>query len=311
MRSPVETRAAGVVVPVYNRATVILATLESIARQTVRPGRLVVVDDGSTDDTAEAVETWINVARPPFPSQLVRSPHVGAAAARNVGFATLQAVDYVAFLDSDDCWPLDFIARTTAALDRRPEAVAATVDRRYVDSLGAVYHFDDCRTLSADPINWFFHHGAGVASSTLLRADAVQRIGGWSESLRSAEDSMLFTRLALEGPWVHAPGEPVDFHFGNAAARNEEINLSARYRDSVRRWAGVYELIYEAVDSRYPRRRLGRLRDGVAAYWYRAGKQLERLGEKEEAQECFRRAIRWKPTMWRAWKRRFLAVGRR
>ena len=159
----------------------------------------------------------------------------------------------------------------------------------------------------ADPIDWFFHHGAGVASSTLLRTAAIRAVGGWNADLDSAEDSMLFSLVALEGRWLHAAGEPVEFHYGNAALDGEEANLSARYHDALLRWAGVYEQVYAAVGDRYPRLRRHRLRDGVAAYWYRAGKQLERQGRADEARACYTQAIRWKPSMFRAWKRRWQA----
>ena len=127
-------QAVGVVIPVYNRATIILATLESVARQTVPPAALIVVDDGSTDATAEAVEAWIDAADPPFPALLLRQPHASAATARNAGLAALGDLPLVAFLDSDDLWPDDFLARTAALLAADIEAVAATVDRKYVDT---------------------------------------------------------------------------------------------------------------------------------------------------------------------------------
>lgn len=303
------TCPVGVIIPVYNRATIILATLESVARQTVKPARLIVVDDGSTDDTPAAVEAWISTAHPPFEARFIRRPHESAAAARNAGLAAIDDLPLVAFLDSDDCWPDDFLARTSAALAADRDAVAATVDRQFRNAAGIVIHFDDCRALVADPISWFFGNGAGIASSTLLRTAVIHAVGGWEATLQSAEDSMLFSLVALEGRWVHAPGAPVEFHHGNATACREEGNLSSRYADAYRRWAGVYEQIFEAIDGRYPHRLHDRLRGAVAGYWYRAGKQLAGLGRPGEAQDCFARAVRWKPTMWRAWQRRILAAA--
>lgn len=300
-----DAAGVGVIIPVYNRATVILATLESVARQTAPPAKLVVVDDGSIDDTPHAVAAWIEAAHPPFAAELVRRPHQSAAAARNAGLDAVGDLPLVAFLDSDDCWPEDFLARTAPLLVADDGAVAATVDRRFLDCHGIAFHFDDCRQLVADPIAWFFGYGAGVASSTLLRTSAIRAAGGWNTSLDSAEDSMLFSLVALEGHWLHAPGAPVEFHHGNAVTIDEENNLSYRYHDALRRWAGVYEKVFNAIDDRYPRRRREHLRRQVALYWYRAGKQMEQLGKAGDARECYTRALRWSPTMWRAWKRRF------
>ena len=306
--SNVEPTGVGVVIPVYNRATVILATLEAVARQSARPETLVVVDDGSTDETVEAVGAWIGAARPPFPVQTLKRPHESAAAARNAGMAVIGDLPFVAFLDSDDCWPDNFLERTAAVLRADSQVVAATVDRRFIDSFGKAYRYDDCRKLVSDPIAWFFRHGAGVASSTLFRTAAIRAAGGWNSELQSAEDSMLFSLVALEGPWRHSPGDPVEFHHGNAEAISEEGNLHLRHSDRLRRWAGVYEQIYDAVDGRYPNRQHDRLRRLVANYWYRAGKQLDTQGKPTEAHECFDRALEWNPTMLRAWRRRWLAA---
>jgi len=299
---------AGVVIPVYNRATVILATLESVARQTLKPRKLIVVDDGSTDGTADAVAAWAQTIGNALEVELLRGEHQSAAAARNLGFSRLGDLSWTAFLDSDDCWPANFLERTTALLASDPRAVAASADRKFVDAQGREIQFDDCRSLAEDAVAWFFRNGAGVASSTLFRTSAVQKAGEWCSAHDSGEDSRVFTMIALEGPWRHAPGEPVVFHHGNASDRHEEGNLSKRYADAFRRWAGAFEEIYEALGDRYPASRKKELRHGVAGYWYRAGKQLDALGRTREAQQCYARAVRWRPTMFRAWSRlRFAA----
>lgn len=306
--SAVRACDAAVIIPVYNRATVVRATLESVARQTVKPARLIVVDDGSTDDTVAAVEAWIDEACLPFEARVLRCPHESAAAARNAGFAEVGDARWTAFLDSDDCWPEDFLERTSAILEHDETAVAVSADRQFVDAEGRNIQFDDCRPLAEDAVAWFFGHGAGVASSTLLQTAAVRKAGKWRTAFDSGEDAMIFTLVAVEGAWRHAPGAPVVFHHGNASDRREEGNLSKRYADAYRRWAATYEKVYDAIEGRYPAGRMKQLRHGVAGYWYRAGKQLEALGLPGEAQKCFARAVRWRPLMVRAWCRRRFAA---
>ncbi|NJN63627.1 MAG: glycosyltransferase family 2 protein [Acidobacteria bacterium] len=77
--------AVAVVIPVWNRATLVIACLESVRAQTHPPAEVVIVDDGSTDATADAVATWIHEHRAELPAQLVRRDNAGAAAARNLG----------------------------------------------------------------------------------------------------------------------------------------------------------------------------------------------------------------------------------
>jgi glycosyltransferase involved in cell wall biosynthesis len=120
-----------VVVPVFNRANAVLETLATIAQQTVPPRRLIVVDDGSTDGTAASVRAWIARTKPGFEAFVIEQPNRGAGAARNRGIREIGDCRYIAFLDSDDHWPADFLARTVERMEANPAAVAVSADREY------------------------------------------------------------------------------------------------------------------------------------------------------------------------------------
>jgi glycosyltransferase involved in cell wall biosynthesis len=305
-RPPAETRRddrIGVVIPVYNRRTILQDTLPYVVDQTLPPAHLVIVDDGSTDGTPAAVEAWLARRRPRCPWKVIRTRHRTAAAARNVGLAEVKSLPLVAFLDSDDHWPLDFLERCAATLAAHPRSVAAVADRRFIDAFGEQVDEDDCRHLVRDPVSWFFHHGAGVASCTVLRTQAVLDARGWDETYDSAEDAVLFCEAALAGEWVHVPGPPVEFFLGAARARREEHNLSQRYVDAHLGWALAFERILERVVAVRPQAPRGELHKALAMRWYWAGKQLFALGRADEARDAFRRALSWQPTMFRAWRR--------
>ena len=107
--SPLLPRVA-VVVPVFNRAHCILATLDSILAQTLRPAQVIVVDNGSTDHSKAVVEAWMQQQKPHCELLLLSEACRGASAARNRG---LQAVttEWVSFFDSDDLMSPDFLER--------------------------------------------------------------------------------------------------------------------------------------------------------------------------------------------------------
>ena len=107
--SPLLPRVA-VVVPVFNRAHCILATLDSILAQTLRPAQVIVVDNGSTDQSKAVVEAWMQQQKPHCELLLLSEACRGASAARNRG---LQAVttEWVSFFDSDDLMSPDFLER--------------------------------------------------------------------------------------------------------------------------------------------------------------------------------------------------------
>ncbi|QDT72400.1 glycosyltransferase [Lacipirellula limnantheis] len=302
--------AVGVVIPTFNRRQTLLDTLPYVLNQTQRPDRLVIVDDGSTDDTVAAATGWLRAQRPEFPWQVIAAPHRSAASARNVGLDLVADLPLVTFLDSDDHWPTDFLERGVRTLQAHPAALVAVADRRFFDAAGRLIDADDSRSLARDPIPWFFQYGAGLASCTVLRTSSVVAVGGWPTHVTSAEDAVLFAELTLRGPWVHLPGDPVEFHWGTALARHEEQNLSQCHDDRHRQWAMVFEGIYQRVVRARPTTPRGELHRALAQRWYWAGKQLFALGQADEARQCFARAVARHPMMFRAW-RRLLASPRR
>jgi hypothetical protein len=112
---------ASVIIPLYNKAPYIQRALDSVLAQTFRDFELIVVDDGSTDGGAEIV------ARCSDPQvRIIRQSNAGPGAARNRGLSAAQG-ELVAFLDADDEWLPEFLARATAHLDHHPEVAAISM----------------------------------------------------------------------------------------------------------------------------------------------------------------------------------------
>jgi glycosyltransferase involved in cell wall biosynthesis len=102
-----------VIIPAFNAEPYLSEALDSVLAQTVRPAEIVVVDDGSTDDTAAVVERY------PGPVHLLRGAHEGQGAAWNRGLAAAQGA-YIALLDADDLWVADKLERQLDWLERDP-----------------------------------------------------------------------------------------------------------------------------------------------------------------------------------------------
>ena len=295
-------RRVGVVIPVFNRRTILLETLQHVAAQTLPPSLLVIVDDGSTDGTADAAHRWLSEAQPTFEWRIVRCQHIFASAARNRGFELVRNLPLVAFLDSDDHWPHDFLERAVDTFQQDIGAVAVSADRVYFTTNGTL-DVHDLQPMVANPIPWFFANGAGIASCTVVRSAAVERIGGWNPDL-TAEDADFFSRIAGEGTWRHLAGAPVAFQVGSAQSRGEEKNLTQFFDDRNLRWARDFEQIYEAVLRREPKIDTGPLRAALAYRWNAAAKQLVKLGRLDEAQFACARALHWRVTNLGAWRLR-------
>lgn len=108
-----------VIVPTYNCAKFIAEAIESILTQTRPPEQIIVVDDGSTDDTAQVVRRYGRLI------EYVKSPeNLGVSAARNLGLAAARC-DFVTFLDADDRWRPTFVQRMREMMIANPDAAVA------------------------------------------------------------------------------------------------------------------------------------------------------------------------------------------
>jgi glycosyltransferase involved in cell wall biosynthesis len=302
-----KTASIAVIVPFFNRRSTVIDTLESVAAQTLLPARIVLVDDGSTDDGAALVREWIAKVRGTLDCALEQQANAGAGAARNRGLQLTGSVEYIAFLDSDDVWPADFLARTHAALAAHPRAVAATCNRKFVYADGRRSKTQDCRGLAACAALWMLERGAGVASMSLFRRSAVAGLGGFDAAIATGEeDAALFMRVSLEGPWLHVPGEPVAFHRGLAQKRGSEGNLTDKHADRHYHWAKTYEDFFTGDGG--PLATSPRCKRGMARRWQAAGSRFFRHRAYADAAACFRKAQSWwpwqiscYPSMLRAW----------
>jgi glycosyltransferase involved in cell wall biosynthesis len=291
-----------VVVPVYNRAKTVLETLTAITQQTVLPHRLIVVDDGSSDGTAASVRGWITGARPDFEAIVVEQSNQGAGAARNRGLREVGNCKYVAFLDSDDRWPSDFLARAVAGMEANPAAVAITADRIYHRKWKQRLGRKSCRGLERNATIWLLTNNSGIASCTLFRRAIPERLGGFNPHLPTGQDVEFFLRFSLEGPWLHSPGKPVQFYVGFTTANGEAGNLSLKYADRWRRRVRIRERFVflqggdECVSRRF-RRRL------FAHDWHKTGSMYRLNGRDDLAIACYHKALTYLPLRVSTWFR--------
>lgn len=298
-----------VVIPVFNRPTMVLEALDSVALQSTLPAAVAVVDDDSTDETPEAVERWI-AARPGLAVHLVRANHGGASAARNLGLRTFAAdMDAVAFLDSDDLWPRDFLDRARAVLEREPRAVAVSTDRELHDLRRGSRRKIDTTSLAVNP--WFFmlRRGGALGSCTLFRTPAVLEAGGYPEDIPTGHDKILFGRIARLGSWHHVTGNPVVFRRNYADVIDGDADhLHRLYPDFEARWASAAEQLWSEAPNNASLEIKARILIGKR--WRKATKQAIRCGNRDDAWRCLARAFRFCPWSLRNLHLWFRVMGR-
>ncbi|EDX84168.1 glycosyl transferase, group 2 family protein [Synechococcus sp. PCC 7335] len=191
---------ASVIVPVYNGAQTIHATLESVFQQTAQDFELIVIDDGSTDSTLEVVSKFDD------PRLRVFSYcNAGVATSRNRGVDHASG-KYISFIDADDLWTPKKLALQLEALESTPEAAVAYSWTNYIDQEGRFIDKAQRVDFSGDVYaELLLRDFLESASNVTIRHQVFLEFGGFDLSLTGAADWDFFLRLAKHYSFVAVP----------------------------------------------------------------------------------------------------------
>jgi glycosyltransferase involved in cell wall biosynthesis len=277
-----------VVVPTYNRATLIEETLAGILSQTRPPDEVIVVDDGSTDDTAAVVARHAPTVR------TIRINNSGDLVARNTGLRAAVG-DLVAFCDSDDIWMPDFLAEMSAQWRAEPALTACYANFRILQDgeFSEQSKFDDapasywshlrqigpnCGVFDRSIVEQLLSFQPFFPSCMMVARTKFLALGGWDEGVSRIVGGDFATALlvAANPPMgvVRQPLVAIRKHAGNFSGDTERMNLGdARVLEHVLRTRPVLAPLSasigdsigrrrrEALDSAFVRGDVGAVRD--------------------------------------------------
>ncbi|MBI4436486.1 MAG: glycosyltransferase [Candidatus Omnitrophica bacterium] len=177
-----------VILPTYNRAHLLSRAIQSVLDQTYQDWELIVVDDGSTDGTADLVAKFGRAVRYFFQTNR------GVAAARNRGIGEARGT-YVGFLDDDDSWLPEKLERQVAFLERRPTLGFLYAIAQVVDDEG---HFLGNKPDKVHPetLEELLQMNFIPTLTVVARLECIKAVGGFDESLKGPDDYDLWMRLA-------------------------------------------------------------------------------------------------------------------
>lgn len=236
-----------VVIPTHNRAHLLARAVESAVAQTRSPDEIIVVDDGSTDDTAAVIGELIDAKARHSPEILyVVQQGKGPSAARNRGLTEAHG-DWIAFLDSDDLWHPEKLERQFRAIDGfQGRYGACYTDVEFVNNPAIkVTAFSPLRRHYTDPVGVFSNPRRFIVcsghtifvQSLLVRRALVKAVGGFDEFSFLGEDQDFTFQLALLTGFCYVNMQLVEVDrtprreigmielFDNAAARLEQRQL--------------------------------------------------------------------------------------
>jgi glycosyltransferase involved in cell wall biosynthesis len=248
-----------VIVPAYNAAAYIEATVKSVQRQRFKDFELIVVDDGSKDNTADVVGACEGVT-------YIHKPNGGVSSARNLGVRSSSG-ELLAFLDADDMWHEEKLAGQVALMNRLPNCdlvrseVTESLDelaRQQVIYRDGLPPYTLCEEFAPSFQNPYFS-----TSAVMVRRSAFDRVNGFDETLPYAEDVDFYLKVLKDRPSVARLDfaalykRPVPGSLGEDGVLGYEKlfavydNLLARHPDIQRNNATMVRRTYQHLWLRY------------------------------------------------------------
>ena len=236
-----------VIVPTYNRAHLIVSTLDSVFQQTYRPIEVIVVDDGSRDGTVDVVQNWADEKRAidtAFSVRYLRQDNAGPSAARNLGLRECSG-EFIQFLDADDIIHQDKLAMQVSAIRQKHADFCVCNYQIFMDTLSTLGPVVDFHSRS-HTIDDFPAQYPMDTPAPLYRRDLILANGSWDDYLSAGEDFEYNFRIIARGAkglWLNKVLLYVRKHDGTE--RIQATPLAARYRSM---YIGLAKMEMEAIE---------------------------------------------------------------
>ncbi len=286
-----------VIMPAFNVAPFIGEAIESVLRQSLEEWELIVVNDGSTDNTPDVVRRFDDPR-----IQLIEQMNLGVSIARNKGMEDARG-EFTLFLDADDRLLPDAMARFAVALLSDSKAVATYGEGQVIDESGDPIGVQGKPSFAPRPsgdvllplIQWNFILTPGAIA---IRSETLSRIDGFRSDLTLSQDWELWTRVAAEGPFVYMGSNPL-------------VEYRQRESGAARAFARKPDEMFRVVDAVFSnpqlRKRLSarqiastKQKQEAAVLSY-AGTEHLKAREFPEARRAFLGAIGQAPLRMREW----------
>ncbi len=206
-----------VLMPAYNAGKYIAEAMGSVLQQTFSDFTLLIVDDGSTDDTLQVIRSFSDVR-----IDLIHQSHKGIAAALNKGLSKASS-EYIARFDADDiCFP-GRLMQQVSFLDTHPDYIIVGTDAEYISENGEhLFHFKTVGHTHEQIIQKIYSCCPFIHSSVMYRKKAVIKAGGYSVHAHNFEDYLLWMQLLKSGRFYNLPEQLIRVRFNPVSVTIDE-----------------------------------------------------------------------------------------
>lgn len=206
-----------VIIPLYNKAPYVRKALESVCAQTCRDYELIVINDGSTDNSAIVADEYLK-ATDGIDYKIINQPNAGVSAARNNGVA-VSSGDYIAFLDADDWWEPTYLERMAQLIEDYPDAGLYACNYVYYKPGKTHVALKNIETGYINYPKTYYEEGVMPVTSisvAILRK-VFDEMGGFPLGIKLGEDFLLWSKIALQYP-VAFLNEPLAWYNNDVPA---------------------------------------------------------------------------------------------
>ena len=282
-----------VVIPAFNAAQYISRAIESALAQTMTPNDIVIVDDGSTDHTADIVRSYGSAVR------LISQSNQGVSAARNTGVAQTES-NYIAFLDADDFWHAEKSEQQLDALDSAPETAFSYTALRELNPDGSVQGTSFVQPEKLKGLLRICNPGI-PPSCAMVRRTSFQATGGFNTALRGCEDWDLWIRLLRRGGHCALP-QPLT---------NYQLHPGSLSSDAALMFTNFLELLHGSLlDGLEGWQKNLWSRRALSYQYYKAALTARASGQRPEELRYFLRSIGvWPSPLWHALRYKSFAIS--
>jgi glycosyltransferase involved in cell wall biosynthesis len=278
-----------VILPVHNGASTIGRVLECVFAQSFTDYEIIVVDDGSSDETASLLARYGDRIR------MIRQPNRGVSASRNTGIGASRG-EYLAFIDDDDEWMPEMLVRCVGALDQDPDCVLAYAGAIRVDLTGTPMPDQGSQTggVESPTLAQMLESPWNVVPSQfMVRRAIAERCAGFDERLTTCEDLYFLLLARAHGHFRFVP---------DALVRKTTRQL---YPKALNREPGC-DLFVRLVRERYGASASGLIQE-FRAKRMKVMKHMARVlmqeGRPTDARRCLARVIYYQPASPKAYRR--------
>ena len=288
-----------VVIPTYNRSAFVAKAVDSVLHQIFTDYELIVVDDGSTDNTKDTLNKYGDRIT------YIYQNNSGVSVARNSGITSARG-KWLAFLDSDDEWKPNYLTEQISRANKVTRLSMQSANclftarngdsQTYFEINNAIAAFRGMDYLFIErPFSFVVTHGPWQVGSTIFLRDAITKAGLFDTNIAISEDFDFMARVSLQGPFGMINKELVNIYRRNESTECLTNQAPKDPLGSRKSFERIYENLKLLQNLNYRERKA--LNRVISANKRAIGNLLLQAGNKRGARACYKRALSIDPSM--------------